>query len=75
MDGKAHNAQWIAEDIGCVIDSVNGDVVGVVMDNAAANKKAWKMLENKYPQKFFHGCVSHGLHLLIKDIFSSGKNR
>ena len=26
-----------------------------------------------YPTHFFHGCVSHGLHLLVKDIFAVKK--
>ncbi len=44
-------------------------MVGAVTDNTATNKKVWSELEEKYPLMFFHGCASHGLHLLVKDIF------
>jgi Protein of unknown function (DUF 659) len=44
-------------------------IVGAVTDNTSANKKAWATLKKEYPMKFFHGCASHGLHLIVKDIF------
>ena len=34
---------------------------------------AWMLLKDKYPGKFSHGCVSHRLHLLVKEIFSARK--
>jgi Protein of unknown function (DUF 659) len=46
-----------------------------VTDNTSANKKAWCILKEKYPTKFFQGCCSHGLNLLVKDIFSAIKTR
>lgn len=71
---QSHNSKWIAEDLARVIDSQkNCNVAGAVTDNTNANKAAWKILEKKYPGKFFHGCVSHALHLLVKDIFSESK--
>ena len=55
-----------------MIDNLHNNAVGAVTDNTVTNKKVWKELE-KYPSLFFHGCASHGLHLLVKDIFG-GKN-
>ena len=50
-------------------------MAGCVTDNTAANKKAWEQLEEKYPNLFFHGCLSHGLNLLVKDIFAAKKKQ
>ncbi|CAH1115876.1 unnamed protein product [Psylliodes chrysocephalus] len=54
-----------------VINSFDSSIVvgGAVTDNTSANKVAWKILEETYPNKFFHGCVCHCLNLLVKDIF------
>ena len=70
---QSHNAEWIANDISRVIDGFTCDVAGAITDNTSANKSAWKILEAKYPDKFFHGCASHALHLLVKDIMGSNK--
>uniref|UniRef100_A0A915JUS9 DUF659 domain-containing protein n=1 Tax=Romanomermis culicivorax TaxID=13658 RepID=A0A915JUS9_ROMCU len=72
---QSHTDDYIAKDIARVIDSIACDVVGVVTDNTNANKAAWKILEQKYPDKFFQGCASHALHLLVKDIFSDSKSK
>lgn len=48
---------------------------GAVTDNTNANKKAWKLLEIMFPSSYFHGCCSHGLHLLVKDIFAATKTK
>jgi hypothetical protein len=31
------------------------DIAGAVTDNTSANKLAWKLLQDKYPTKFFYG--------------------
>ena len=49
------------------------DISGAIIDNTSANKKAWKILKEKFLNQFSHGCVSHGFHLLVKDIFSATK--
>ena len=72
---QGHTAEWIAEDLLRVIDGIEGNVAGCVTDNSAANKKAWQQLEGKYPNLFFHGCVSHRLNLLVKDIFAAKKKQ
>ena len=71
---QGHNAEWIASDLARVMDNLGDKVVGAITDNTAANKKAWDILEQKYPNRFFHGCVAHGLNLLVKDIFAATKN-
>ncbi len=54
-------------------DGIGENVVGAITDNTAANKRMWQILEQKYPTHFFHGCISHGLHLLVNDIFGAKK--
>jgi Protein of unknown function (DUF 659) len=73
---QGHTAEWIAEDIERVIKKNNKtDVAGVVTDSTSANKKAWNLLKAKFPGKFFQGCASHGLHLMVKDILYPSKRK
>jgi hypothetical protein len=53
----------------------NTSFSGVVTDNTSANKNAWSQLKTKYPDLFFQGCTSHGLHLLVKDVFAATKTK
>ena len=62
---QGHNAGWIAEDLQRVIDSLECNVTGAVTDN----------IQERMPIRFFHGCVSHGLHLIVKDIFAATKRK
>ena len=41
--------------------------MGIVTDNAANMKKAWKLLKISYPLLNCYGCISHGLNLLFND--------
>jgi hypothetical protein len=52
---QSHTSQWLAKDIARVIHSSTFDVVGVVTDNTAANKAAWRLLAEEFPKKFFYG--------------------
>ena len=72
---ESHTANWISEDMERIFDSSNSNIVGAVTDNTAANKKAWGILQGIYPELFFHGCICHGLHLIVKDIFALEKRR
>lgn len=66
---KSHTAQYMAEVIGEVIDTVGSEKVhGLVTDNAANMKCAWTILKEKYPHLITFGCLGHGLNLLAKDI-------
>ena len=66
---EAHTANWIAGNLLWVITYMTCKVLGAVTDNTAPNKKAWSLLKEKFPTKFFHGCLAHTLHLMVKDIF------
>jgi hypothetical protein len=73
---QGHTAEWIAQDVGRVIRKhANTIFAGAVTDNTAANKKAWLLLKGQFPDKFFQGCTSHTLHLLVKDIFGATKTK
>lgn len=68
-----HTAEYIAREISNVIDEIGKNrCLGVVSDNAAAMKKAWKILENDERYKnlpiAYYSCVCHTLNLLIHDI-------
>jgi hypothetical protein len=73
---QGHDHMFIANDIARVLEAY-GDTnfAGAVTDNTSANKKAWKVLHDKYPSRFFQGCTSHGLHLFVKDIFCATKTK
>ena len=68
---QLHTGEWILEDISCILDGANCNIVGVVTNNTSANRKAWGILQGIYPKLFFHGCVCHALHLVVKDIEAS----
>ncbi|KAE9291857.1 hypothetical protein PF008_g25222 [Phytophthora fragariae] len=40
----------------------------VITDNTAANKAMWEAMQSEYPKLFYHGCVCHALHLMVKDM-------
>ncbi|GBC35717.2 zinc finger BED domain-containing protein 4-like [Rhizophagus irregularis DAOM 181602=DAOM 197198] len=42
--------------------------VAVITDNANNMKAAWRILKEKYPNKIFLGCWTHGINLWVKDI-------
>jgi hypothetical protein len=58
-----------------VYHSIDCGVSGAITDNTATIKVAWKRLKVRYKRMLFHGCVSHGLHLLVKDIFLAKKTK
>jgi hypothetical protein len=73
---QGHNAVWIAADIERVISAYSHtSIAGAVTDNTNANKKAWAILSVKFPTCYFQGRCSHGLHLLVKDIFAATKTK
>ena len=42
-------------------------VFGVVTDNASIMKKAWRLMEEKYPTIICYGCAAQGLDLIFCD--------
>ncbi|KAH9246865.1 hypothetical protein BASA81_015546 [Batrachochytrium salamandrivorans] len=51
------------------------EFAGAVTDNTSTNKKAWTLLREMFPSCYFQGCCSHGIHLLVKDIFAATKTK
>ncbi|KAE9046492.1 hypothetical protein PR001_g4544 [Phytophthora rubi] len=43
-------------------------IAAVVTDNTATNRLVWSTLQQQKPNIFFHGCISHTLHLAVKDL-------
>ena len=41
------------------------------MDNTVTNKNTWDLLQVQYPKNFFHGCVCHTVHLMVKDLIKN----
>jgi hypothetical protein len=66
---ERQNGENIAKELDSVIQEVGEDkVVSIVTDNAANMKKAWKILQAKYPALIINGCGAHIMNLLVKDI-------
>jgi Protein of unknown function (DUF 659) len=72
---QGHSASFLTEDTNQVIKATLGSIGGAIMDNMLANKSAWELLKKEHPGMFFQGCVSYGLHLFVKDIFSATKKK
>ncbi|RAW29573.1 hypothetical protein PC110_g14067 [Phytophthora cactorum] len=64
-----HSASYLAADIKRVIEVIKfASIAAVVTDNTATNQLVWQTLQADYPKVFFHGCISHVLHLVVKDL-------
>jgi len=50
-------------------------IADAVTDNTMTNRKAWIELKQRYPKMYFHGCASHGLHMLVKDLLPQPKQK
>jgi hypothetical protein len=46
-----------------------------VTDNTSTKKNAWEKLRVIFLSSYFMGCCSHGLHLLVKDVFAATKTK
>lgn len=68
------DAQWVAEQSALVAAEVmvdtGAEMVGYVMDSAAANRKAYEILDagEDTPPLVYLQCASHTLSLLLKDL-------
>ncbi|RHZ00579.1 hypothetical protein DYB35_011184 [Aphanomyces astaci] len=59
----------IAHDLENAMMAIEIDKIsGVVTDNAACMRAAWKILEAKYPGLICNGCAAHALNILVKDV-------
>jgi hypothetical protein len=73
---QSHTAEFIADDIERVFKAFpKTQFCGAITDNTSDNRNAWSRLKTKFPEMFFRGCMSHGLHLLVKDIFAATKTK
>lgn len=69
-DQQVHDNVFIANDIERVFTTYkDATFEGAVTDNTSANKKAWEVLRDKYPSRFFQSYTTHGLRLLVREIF------
>ncbi|KAE8983665.1 hypothetical protein PR003_g23818 [Phytophthora rubi] len=65
---QSHDTEFLVRDARRVISKYKFLNVGaIVTDNTTANKAMWEELQPDFPNVFFHGCVCHALHLLVKD--------
>ena len=63
------NAENIAADLESVIQTIDiSKLSAIITDNAPVMKKAWRILEKKYPNLIFLGCIAHNINLIIHDI-------
>lgn len=66
---QSHTGQFVAKEIGDVINYVGpSKFVGVVTDNASNMQAAWRILEEEFPYLCCYGCAAHGLQLLMNDL-------
>ncbi|KAG3061829.1 hypothetical protein PC121_g12815 [Phytophthora cactorum] len=66
----SHDAPYLASDIERVTAKLSFvTVAAVVTDNTATNQLVWSKLQQKHPKIFFHGCISHALHLTNQQLW------
>ena len=70
---QGHDAHWIALDLEGVMTLLQCNISGAISYNMSTNKNAWKFLKEEIPSQFFHGCISNGYHLLVKELCSATK--
>lgn len=69
IGSQSHDAEFLCGDVVRVLIKYKEIAFcSVVTDNTCTNKLMWKELQVKYPKLFFHGCICHALHLLVKDL-------
>ncbi|KAE8906081.1 hypothetical protein PF005_g5155 [Phytophthora fragariae] len=68
-DSNSHDALFLASDIFRVMAKLDFvTIAAVVTDNTATNRLVWSTLQQQKPKIFFQGCISHTLHLVVKDL-------
>lgn len=71
VDTKAnrHTAEYLMSEIAKVIDKLGPEkFMSIITDNAANMKRCGKLLEEKYPNVMWNGCLAHTLHLHVSDV-------
>ncbi|RXG73135.1 hypothetical protein Avbf_03787 [Armadillidium vulgare] len=65
---KSHTAKYMCEEISKVIEEIGSrKVIALCTDNASNMKKAWYLLQKKYPALECYGCLAHRLNLIFAD--------
>ena len=73
--GVSQTAKNVAEAICEVIDELGSDkFVGVVTDNAANMRAAWRIIKDRYPHISAFGCAAHCLNLFVGDLLEPHKD-
>ena len=69
---KSHKEEYIATKILKVIEELESEcgktVFGLVTDNTSNMRKAWRLIEEKYPAIICCGCAVHGLNLIFRNV-------
>ncbi|EGZ06194.1 hypothetical protein PHYSODRAFT_390873, partial [Phytophthora sojae] len=70
----SHDAVFLSADVKRVLEAAKfTTIVAVVTDNTATNQLMWSTLRPEYPDIFFHGCIAHVIHLIVKDMVAKLK--
>ncbi|RXG73712.1 hypothetical protein Avbf_02279, partial [Armadillidium vulgare] len=65
---KSHTAKYMCEEISKVIKEIGSrKVIALCTDTSCNMKKAWDLLQEKYPALECYGCLAHGLNLIFAD--------
>ena len=63
-----HDAEWIADELGAVIEVLGPHLIDLVtQDSAAVCASAGKLLEARFPKITSIGCCTHARDLVMKD--------
>ncbi|KAE8740028.1 hypothetical protein FOCC_FOCC014473 [Frankliniella occidentalis] len=66
---ESETSEYVSTELIKVIEKVGSEKVnGICTDNASVMKKAWQIIEKKYPHISCYGCAPHSLNLLSKDV-------
>ena len=69
---QSHLGEYIADEVLKVIEEIKREcgkmVIGVVTNNASNMKKAWRLIEEKFPATTCYRCAAHGLNLIFCNI-------
>jgi len=65
---NSHTAEYMCEEIAKVVEELGPQkIMALCTDNASNMKKAWRLLEERYPNLECYGCLAHGLNLIFSD--------
>jgi hypothetical protein len=70
---QGHNAEWLSQDLSCVIKDIGDNVVGAVTDNTATNKKCGAFWNSNTLHTFFMVVSLMGFIFLSKISFVKEK--